>query len=354
MKSDKKHVDEWMKHFILFLFLMSIPAANTFSNETSPPRTSQKNLALQHQPILPITPAKNLDADKVLLGEALFNDARLGRDNDMSCASCHLLDVNGANHRHHTLGRNNVELDVNTPTVFNSSLNQQLFWDGRANNLQEQIDFVVASEKEFASDWPSIIEKLKQDKAYVKTFNRLYDDGISADSIRDAIATFERSLTTTNARFDQYLRGDEHAINEDEKQGYRLFKTYGCTACHQGRNVGGNLFMKIGLFGDYLADRGSQTKADLGRYNVTGDEADRYVFRVPGLRLVTLTAPYFHDGSVKTLKEAVRVMAKYQLGREIPDEDIDYIVAFLKTLPGKYKGQPLTKKQQPPKADETP
>ncbi len=343
-----------MKHFILLLFLISMPATNTFSNEISPSGTSQKKLALQHQPILPITREKNLNADKVALGEALFNDARLGRDNDMSCASCHLLDVNGANHRRRTLGRNNVELDVNTPTVFNSSLNQQLFWDGRANNLQEQINFVVASEKEFATDWPSIIKKLEQDKTYVKKFNELYADGISADSIRDAIVTFERSLTTINARFDQYLRGDEHAINDDEKQGYRLFKIYGCTACHQGRNVGGNLFMKIGLFGDYLADRGAQTKADLGRFNVTGDEKDRYVFRVPGLRLVALTAPYFHDGSVKTLKEAVRIMAKYQLGREIPDQDIEFIVAFLKTLPGEYKGQPLTKKQQPPKLDEAP
>lgn len=343
-----------MKHFILLSFLMFLPAIDAVSSETPPSNTSQTKPELQHQPILPITQAKNLNADKVILGEALFNDARLSHDNDLSCASCHLLDVNGANHRRYSLGRNNIELDVNTPTVFNSSLNHQLFWDGRADDLQQQIDFVVASKKEFATDWPSIIKKLKQDKTYVKTFNKLYADGVSADSIRDAIATFEHSLMTINSRFDHYLRGNEQAINEEEKQGYHLFKIYGCTACHQGRNVGGNLFIKIGLFGDYFADRGKQTKADLGRFNVTGDEADRHVFRVPSLRLVALTAPYFHDGSIKTLNEAIKVMAKYQLGREIPDRDIDYIVAFLKTLPGEYKGQPLAKKQRSPKPNEVP
>lgn len=339
---------------VMLLFLVPLLNTSIFANSQSSPNTPAVKLNLQHEPIQPILPAEGLNPAKVTLGETLFHDTRLGRDNDMSCASCHLLHDNGADHRHHTPGRNGVELDVNTPTVFNSSLNHQLFWDGRAMNLQAQINFVVESKKEFASSWPEIIKKLKQDKPYVIAFNKIYADGISADSIRDAITTFERSLMTINSRFDHYLLGDADAISNDEKKGYHLFKTYGCIACHQGSNVGGNLFMKIGVFGNFFAGRREQTKADLGRFNVTGDEADRYVFRVPSLRLAALTSPYFHDGSVKTLEQAVKIMARHQLGREIPNQDIAYIVKFLKTLPGEYKGQPLCKEHKPQKIDNKP
>jgi len=350
----KKTMQKWATCLALLVLLVPWSNSHADASDASPSNASASILKLQHEPIQPILPAKNLNPDKVTLGETLFHDTRLGRDNDMSCASCHLLHDNGANHRHHTLGRNGVELDVNTPTVFNSSLNHQLFWDGRAMNLQAQINFVVENKKEFASSWPEIVKKLKQDKSYVIAFNKIYADGISADSIRDAIVTFERSLMTINSRFDHYLLGDADAISNDEKEGYHLFKSYGCIVCHQGSNVGGNLFMKIGVFGNFFAGRREQTKADLGRYNVTGDEADRYVFRVPSLRLAALTSPYFHDGSVKTLKQAVKIMARHQLGREIPDQDIAYIVKFLKTLPGEYKGQPLRKEHKPQKTDNKP
>lgn len=343
----RKTIQGWIKHLIMFLLLAAQPYTSTFASDTYPSNASQATLNLLHEPIQPILPAKNLNSNKVMLGETLFHDPRLSRDNDMSCATCHLLNDNGANHRHHTLGRNGVELDVNTPTIFNSSLNHQLFWDGRAMNLQEQINFVVESKKEFATSWPVIVKKLKQDKSYIAAFDKLYDEGISADSIRDAIATFERSLVTTNSRFDRYLLGDNDAINEEEKEGYHLFKAYGCIACHQGSNVGGNLFMKIGVFGDFFTGKRKPTKADLGRFNITGDENDRYVFRVPSLRLVALTAPYFHDGSVKTLEEAVKVMARHQLGREIPAQDIQHIVAFLYTLAGEYKGKALLQMYEP-------
>lgn len=297
---------------------------------------------LRHEPVQPLIKPTGINPDKISLGDRLFHEPRLGRDNDMSCSSCHFLEINGANHRSHTLGRNGVALDVNTPTVFNSSLNHQQFWDGRALNLHEQIDFVVTSKKEFATDWSTIIQKLKQDQSYINAFEKLYTDSITADNVRDAIVSFERSLITVNSRFDRYLLGDANAINQDEKKGYRLFKSYGCVACHQGSNVGGNLFMKFGVFGDYFSDQQKLTKANLGRFNITGNEADRNVFRVPSLRLAALTAPYFHDGSVKTLAEAVKIMAKHQLGRSIPDQDISYIIAFLKTLPGEYKGRALT------------
>ena len=298
-------------------------------------------LDLRSEPIQPLLQPEGLNPQKVLLGERLFFEPRLSHDNDMACVSCHILSDNGADHLAHTLGRDSLELSVNTLTVFNSSLNHHQFWDGRAGSLEEQIDFVVANGQEFASNWPAIIGKLKQDVSYRNLFNSLYSDGITADNIRDAIATFERTLITTNSRFDRYLSGETDAINAEEKSGYRLFKTYGCVACHQGSNVGGNLFMKFGLFKDYFAKRSSPTRADLGRFNVTGQPRDRYVFRVPSLRLAALTAPYFHDGSVKTLHEAVKMMAEHQLGRVIPEQDINHIVAFLKSLPGDYKGRPL-------------
>lgn len=298
-------------------------------------------LDLQHEPVQPIAPPKISEVDKVSLGETLFHDKRLGHDNEMACASCHALDDNGADNQQLTLGRNGVPLDVNTLTVFNSALNHQQFWDGRASTLEEQINFVVLSDKEFATTWPVLLGKLRQDKNYRQQFEKIYPDGITAANVRNAIATFERTLLTLNSPFDRYLLGDHQAINNDEKEGYRLFKSYGCVACHQGSNVGGNLFMKIGVFGDYFAVRGNISKADLGRFNVTGDEADRHVFRVPSLRLVVLTAPYFHDGSVQTLNEAVKIMARHQLGRIISAQDVNSIIAFLKTLPGEYRGKTL-------------
>ena len=327
-----------MPHIMRRLYLTALLLLPTFASAqtTDPDRPD-----LFHEPVQPLRAAKNLHAGKVKLGNKLFNESRLGRDNDMACASCHILGDNGADHFARAPGRDDSQLDVNTPTVFNSSLNHRQFWDGRADSLEQQINFVVRGEKEFATSWPRIIEKLEQDNAYVEAFRQIYSDGITADNIRDAIATFERSLITVNSRFDRYLKGDNQAITDEEKAGYRLFKTYGCVACHQGSNVGGNLFMKLGIFGDYIADRGNPTQADLGRFNITNDERDRYVFRVPSLRLAAITPPYFHDGSVKTLEQAVKLMARHQLGREISDTDIKQIVAFLKTLPGTYRGRAL-------------
>ena len=327
--------------FLLPIILNLLLSVSLLYAATESGQLQQNISELYHEPLQPIPSQPKVDLLKVKLGEQLFNDLRFGRDNKMACASCHILNINGANHLPHTIGRNGQKLDVNTPTVFNSSLNQFQFWDGRGPSLEQQSNFVVSSKKEFATNWSTIVQKLNEDKDYPDIFKKLYRDGISANNIRDAIATFERTLLTTDSRFDQYLLGNNQAITSDEKQGYQLFKRYGCIACHQGSNVGGNLFMRIGIFGDYLADRGNLTKADLGRFNVTGKEEDRYVFRVPSLRLAALTPPYFHDGSIKSLPEAIKIMAKYQLGRIISDQDILYIEAFIKTLPGKYKGKSL-------------
>jgi cytochrome c peroxidase len=164
---------------------------------------------------------------------------------------------------------------------------------------------------------------------------------MTPDTVADALATYQMSLITPNARFDRYLRGDKSAINQLEKTGYQLFKSYGCVACHQGVNVGGNMIATLGVMGDYFKDRGDETSADLGRFNVTQRESDKHRFKVPSLRNVAQTAPYFHDGSIDSLEDAIKTMAKYQLGQTIPDPDIDAIAQFLRSLTGELKGQAL-------------
>jgi len=293
------------------------------------------------EPIKPIPQAIQLDNRKVKLGEKLFHDPSLSRDGTVSCASCHNLQTGGTDRLTHSVGIKKAEGPINAPTVFNSAFHFKQFWDGRAESLEDQVDGPAQAEKEMGSTWNDIIAKLQRSPAYVATFGQIYPDGIQPANIRNAIAEFERSLITPNSRFDRYLRGDNSALTDDEREGYRKFKLYGCITCHQGVNVGGNMFQPFGLMGDYFADRGNITKSDLGRYNVTGKEEDKFVFKVPSLRNVALTAPYFHDGSAKTLEAAVTTMAQYQLGRELPTEDRDQIVKFLKSLTGEYNGKPL-------------
>jgi len=293
------------------------------------------------EPIKPIPLEVKLDPKKVALGEKLFNDKRLSRDNSLSCASCHNLSAGGVDGSPSSVGIGGAKGPINAPTVFNSALNFRQFWDGRANSLEEQAAGPIHNPKEMGSNWVEVLGKLKQDAALVAQFKEVYPDGLQAKNVQDGISTFERTLVTPNARFDKYLRGDKNAINADELKGYELFKKYGCVACHQGVAVGGNMFQTFGVMGDYFAKRGNPTEADLGRYNVTKNEADKHVFKVPSLRNVALTAPYFHDGSAKTLNDAVAVMFKYQLGRSASQQDRDQIVMFLRTLTGEYKGQPL-------------
>ncbi len=303
------------------------------------------------EPLRVIKPDPDLDADKVALGSRLFNDKRFSANNRLSCASCHDLNSNGADHNRFTPGFDNEPLSVNTPTAFNSSRNAPLFWDGRALGTEEQIDFVVTSTHEFNTSWPTIIAKLSKDTDYLRSFRHIYDSQPNRKTILDALTEFEKSLITPGSRFDQYLLGEHDALTEQEKKGYRLFKSYGCIACHQGQNVGGNMFQKFGTFRDFFRQRKHISKADLGRYNVTGEAQDKHVFRVPSLRLVVLTPPYFHDGSAKTLTEAISVMARYQLGRKIPQQDVDSIIAFLHTLPGQYRGRSLAVDPNRPAGD---
>ena len=293
------------------------------------------------EPIQPIPLQVQLDSHKVKLGEQLFHDPQLSGDNTISCASCHNLRTGGTDRLVRSIGIKGGVGSINSPTVFNSAFNFKQFWDGRAENLKEQMEGPIHSEVEMGSNWPQIIRKLKQSSDYVLLFGQLYPDGINRDNIKDALNEFERSLYTPNSRFDKFLRGEKEALSEKEREGYSLFKAYGCASCHQGINVGGNMFQTFGVMGDYFKDRGGTTEADLGLYNVTGDDRDRHVFKVPGLRNVALTPPYFHDGSAETLDEAVLVMAKYQLGRELSQGEIDLLIQFLNALTGEYQGEPL-------------
>jgi len=284
-------------------------------------------------PISPLPTVVTVDVRKADLGERLFFFSRLSGSDDTSCASCHDLSEGGDDGRQTSIGTLGRKGALNAPTVFNAGYNLAQFWDGRSPTLESQIDEPIAHPFEMASSWPEIIEKLSADKAYLESFQALYADGITADNIKNAIATFERTLITPNARFDQFLQGSRDALSDKEKEGYRLFSSLGCISCHQGRNIGGNIYQKFGLIRPFF-DESNDRREDLGRFNVTGVEADRHVFKVPSLRNVALTAPYFHDGSIDTLETAVALMAYHQLGRVLTPREIDLIVAFLKTLTG--------------------
>ena len=185
--------------------------------------------------------------------------------------------------------------------------------------------------------WPDVVAKLYRHEDYPKLFEKIYPDRINRRNIKDALAEFVRSLITPNSRFDRWLRGDEKALDAQERRGYELFKDYGCVSCHQGANVGGNMFQVFGVLNDYFKKRGNITEADLGRYVITGNDEDRHSFKVPSLRMAALTPPYLHDGTAATLRDAVDAMFEFQLGREAPDEDKDAIVAFIKTLVGESR-----------------
>ncbi len=291
--------------------------------------------SVKNEPILPLSMDPDLDPRLVALGDRLFHDRRLSQDNSLSCASCHLLSSGGTDRQPRSMGVGGAMGVIKAPTVYNSCYNFVQFWDGRAKTLEEQATGPVHNPLEMNSSWAEVISKLRKDPHMVEHFEAIFEDGLTSANIATTIATFERSMVTVNSRFDRWLRGEEGVLTEVELKGYRLFKSYGCISCHQGVNVGGNMYGYMGAMGDYFKDRDSEiTRADLGRYNVTHQEEDKHYFKVPSLRLAAINPPYFHDGSVATLDEAVRIMGRYQLGREIPDGEIQNIVAFLHTLVG--------------------
>ncbi|MDR2209646.1 MAG: cytochrome-c peroxidase [Azoarcus sp.] len=342
-------------YLVLYIFITLLAATFVFlvvlpKDETLPPSSDIPGIpVIQGSPrtqsnailAIPDLPPGEPQPGKVLLGEKLFNDPRLSSDSTVSCATCHDLSRGGADGRKFSVGVGSALGDFNSPTVFNTVFNFRQFWDGRAHTLSEQVSGPLTNIAEMASNWAIAVRRVSEDSEYRKAFGHEYGGEISEKTIADAIAHFETTLITPNAPFDRFLNGDTAAISDEAKKGYRYFTSFGCISCHQGVNIGGNFFQRFGVMGNYFVDRGDPVKADLGRYNVTGREEDRYVFKVPGLRNVAVTAPYFHDGSVATLDQAIDIMGRYQLGRTLSEEDRRYLAAFLESLTGEYRGERL-------------
>ena len=298
--------------------------------------------------IKPIEAAQVKNQAEVELGKKLFFDPRLSRSGFISCNSCHNLSMGGTDNLKTSIGDKWTQGPINSPTVLNSSLNFVQFWDGRAANLQEQAGGPIANPKEMAFSHDLAVDILSSIPQYRAEFKEVFkEDKITIEQITKALASFEETLVTPNSRFDKWLKGDEKAINDQELRGYLLFKNSGCVACHNGVAVGGNSFQKMGVMEPYVTDN-----EYAGRAGVSGDDVDRMKFKVPTLRNVELTYPYFHDGAANTLSEAVETMGRLQLGRKFTKEEVKDIVAFLKTLTGEQPkfNIPIL----PPSSDETP
>jgi cytochrome c peroxidase len=302
---------------------------------------SQGAISQVREPIEPLPLAVSEDPARVKLGEQLFHDVRLSGGRDRSCASCHPLDGNGIDGQPRASAYGNIRVLRNTPTIFNVGFDLFFTWDGRFETLSDLNDKVLQDPALMAITWPQLLSELNADASYRARFKTIYPEGVSKESVLDALDSFERSLITPNARFDKFLRGERSALSVDERGGYRLFKSFGCVACHQGINVGGNLFQTFGVFSNLVPKPQVPVYPDPGRYALTNNEQDKGVFRVPSLRNVAVTAPYFHDGRAARLEDAVDTMARAQLGRVLSPEEIHLIVQFLGSLTGEFRGRPL-------------
>ena len=295
------------------------------------------------EPVRPIDQEVEVDEAKAALGFALFHDPRLSVDNTVSCATCHALETAGVDNHQYSHGVDDQVGGVNAPTVYNAVYNFVQFWDGRAKTLADQAAGPPLNPIEMAStSFDEIIAKLASDKDFSKAFKAVYPDGLTEANITNAIEEFERTLITPDSRFDKWLRGDDSALTADELAGYELFKKYDCATCHVGPNLGGQSYELMGLRRHYFSERGLElTHEDNGRYKETQNERDRHRFKVPGLRNVEHTWPYYHDGTRLTLEDAVRDMGLYQSGVELTSAETDQITSFLKTLTGEYQGKLL-------------
>lgn len=288
---------------------------------------------------LPTVESLGLDAGKVALGKRLFHDPRLSVDDTVSCASCHDLGKGGTDRLRFSVGVKKQVGGINSPTVYNSHFQFVQFWDGRSPDLVDQAGGPVANPVEMGTSWKDVIPKLEKDEELSSVVKALYKDGFTGANLQDAIATFERSLVTPS-RFDAYLRGDAKALSGKEKEGLGVFVKKGCAMCHAGKGLGGQSFEKMGLFRSYFGGR-KLTDADLGRYGVTKRAYDKHRFKVPILRNVVITAPYFHDGSTSELRKAVEVMSSHQLEAGLSKGEVDAMLAFLRSLTGTWQGKPL-------------
>ncbi len=304
--------------------------------------------AVRDEPITPIQPYVSENPAKVQLGKKLFFEPRLSMSGIISCNTCHNLSRGGTDNLATSIGHGWAAGPVNAPTVLNSSLAIAQFWDGRAADLQEQAAGPIQADIEMNMPHTLALDVLNSIPGYQDEFEQVFGSrDITIDMVTAAIAEFEETLVTPNARFDQWLKGDDNAITAYELEGYKIFKDSGCTACHNGEAAGGTSFQRMGIVRAY-----ESTSPVEGRYSITGNDADRFSFKVPTLRNVEYTYPYFHDGQANTLEESVDIMGQIQLGRHYTEEEIAKVVAFLKTLTGDMPQLMLP--MLPPSSNDTP
>ena len=295
----------------------------------------------------PIPDSLATDIRKVTLGRKMYNEARVSLDGTLSCATCHVIDKGGADSRgtRTSEGIYGQFGGINAPTVLNAAFNVEQFWNGRAHTLADQAAGPPVNPVEMGDQtWEQICERLKEDASLVAEFQSIYPEGITQGTVTDAIAEYEKTLITPNDRLDQMLKGDENALTEEEKKGLAAFMDNSCAVCHVGKTLGGQSFETLGIYEDYYAAR-EQSNPDIvyndddkGLAGFTGDTADLHRFKVPGLRNISKTSPYFHDGTQATIEDAVRAMFRFELGvKEAPESDVASISAFLRTLDGEIK-----------------
>lgn len=316
----------------------------------SAPFVSSTSFAQQALPKEVPTPADNpITEEKILLGKTLYFDPRLSKDGSISCNSCHNVMAGGDDNRAFSSGVGGKFGGRSSPTVWNSAFLSVQFWDGRAASLEDQAKGPLTNPVEMAMDSHQVVvDRIKKVPGYKPLFDNAFGKNtkITIDHVVKAIATYERTLITPNSRFDKYIEGDKKALTAAEIKGFETMKTVGCFACHSGPNfagpqlpIGVGFYQKFPVYPGSVYDAKYKLTEDKGRYDVTQAEADMHMFRVPSLRNIALTAPYMHNGSVKSLDEAVRVMAKTQLNKDLKAADVKNIVAFLKTLTGEFPKQ---------------
>ena len=304
------------------------------------------------QPILEV--AENSDNPvtdaKVDLGRMLYYDTRLSKNRSVSCNTCHDLASFGDDGLAVSKGINDQEGGRSAPTVYNAAIHIAQFWDGRAKDVEAQAIGPVTNPIEMGMpDEQYVLKVVNSIPGYVDAFKKAFPDQeepVTYVNIGNAIGAFERKLMTPS-RFDDFLKGKEDALTDDEKHGLNLFMSTGCTTCHNGMGVGGHLYQKLGLVKEWPTE-------DKGRFEATGNEADKYFFKVPSLRNITETGPYLHDGSIESLEEMTAKMAEYQLGRELSDEDVKSIVTFLGALKGRIDEEFIAKPELPADGPDTP
>ncbi len=302
----------------------------------------------RNEPVRPIPDTVPVDENKVQLGKELYHDTRLSGDGTVSCASCHAIETAGVDNHQYSDGIGGQLGGINAPTSYNAVFNFVQFWDGRAATLADQAAGPPLNPVEMGSaSFEEIAARIAEDAEFTKRFCAVYPEGLNEKTITDAIAEYEKTLITPNSPFDRYLKGDKQAMTPEQIEGYALFKDYKCATCHAGVNLGGLSYEMMGQRADYFKDRelnvkSGLTDSDNGRWAQTGVERDRYRFKTPTLRNVALTWPYYHDGSVATLEEAIRMMAEYQVGRKMPAGEVQKVKSFLDAQTGQYQGQTLT------------